>query len=127
MKKLSPKQVLLIHDELIESYGGSHGIRDENLLESAIYQPFASYGGIDLYPTIFDKSAALLRSMINNHPFVDGNKRTAIASIQMTLEESGYIFNASIKDTYIFLNQVASQNLSVEEISDWLKNHTTTA
>jgi death on curing protein len=127
VKKLSPKQVLLIHDELIESYGGSHGIRDENLLESAIYQPFASYGGIDLYPTIFDKSAALLRSMINNHPFVDGNKRTAIASIQMTLEESGYIFNASIKDTYIFLNQVASQNLSVEEISDWLKNHTTTA
>ena len=127
MKKLSPKQVLLIHDELIESYGGSHGIRDENLLESAIYQPFASYGGIDLYPTIFDKSAALLRSMINNHPFVDGNKRTAIASIQMTLAESGYIFNASIKDTYIFLNQVASQNLSVEEISDWLKNHTTTA
>jgi death on curing protein len=127
VKKLSPKQILLIHDELIDIYGGSHGIRDRNLLESAIYQPFASYGGIDLYSTIFDKSAALLRSMINNHPFIDGNKRTAIVSVQISLEESGYTFNASIKDTYNFLNKVANQNLSVEEISNWLKNHTTTA
>ncbi|MEA3354891.1 MAG: type II toxin-antitoxin system death-on-curing family toxin [Patescibacteria group bacterium] len=124
MKRLSPKQILLIHDELIEQYGGSHGIRDENLLESAIYQPFASYGGIDLYPTIFDKTAALLRSIINNHPFIDGNKRTAIASVQIILEESGFIFNASVNLTYKFLNQVASQNLSIKKIVSWLKNKT---
>jgi len=123
VKRLSPKQVLLIHDELIESYGGSHGVRDENLLESAIFQPYASYGGVDLYPTIFDKAAAILRSLINNHPFVDGNKRTAITSAQIMIEESGFTFTASVNLTYKFVNQIAKENLPVETIATWLKKH----
>jgi len=123
VKRLSPKQFLLIHDELIESYGGSHGVRDENLLESAIFQPYASYGGVDLYPTIFDKAAAMLRSLINNHPFVDGNKRTAITSAQIVIEESGFQFTAPVNPTFKFLNQVANKNLPVEEIATWLKKH----
>lgn len=127
MKRLSPKQILLIHNQLIEDYGGSHGVRDENLLESAIFQPFASYGGADLHPTIFDKSAALLRSLVKNHPFVDGNKRTAIAATQIILEESNYSFKASINLTYDFLNQIATQDISVERIATWLKNHTQTS
>jgi death-on-curing protein len=121
VKRLSPKQVLLIHDEMIEAYGGSHGVRDESLLESAIFQPYASYGGVDLHPTIFDKAATMLRSLIKNHPFVDGNKRTAIVSAQVLLEENGHVFKASIKDTYRFLLSVVNENLSVEKIAAWLE------
>jgi death-on-curing protein len=123
VRRLTPKQILLIHDELIEIYGGSHGVRDENLLESAIYQPYVSYGGVDLYVTIFDKAAALLRSLIKNHPFVDGNKRTAIVSVQIMLEENSYKFSASIDTTYNFLIDVANKNRSVEQISVWLKTN----
>lgn len=121
MKRLTPKQILLIHDELIEVYGGSHGVRDENLLESAIYQPYVSYGGIDLYPTIFDKAAALLRSLIKNHPFIDGNKRTAIVTAQIILEENGLKFTASMDITYDFLIDVAKKSRSIEQISAWLR------
>lgn len=123
MKRLSPKQILLIHDELIEIYGGSHGVRDENLLESAIYQPYASYGGVDLYPTVFDKAAALLRSLIKNHPFVDGNKRTSIAAAQIMLEENGYLFTVSVKSTFEFLLKIANKKPTVEQISAWLKGN----
>lgn len=123
MKRLSPKQILLIHDELIEIYGGSHGVRDENLLESAIYQPYASYGGADLYSTVFDKAAALLRSLIKNHPFVDGNKRTAIAAAQIMLEANNISYKVSVAKTYDFLLSIANKNWSVEKISVWLKEH----
>ena len=123
MKRLSPKHILLIHDDLIETYGGSHGVRDENLLQSAIYQPYISYGGVDLYPTIFDKAAALLRSLIKNHPFVDGNKRTAIACAQILLEANKIVFTASIQQTYQMVINIASQNLSIAKISTWLKQH----
>jgi len=123
VKRLSPKQILLIHDELIEIYGGSHGVRDENLLESAIYQPYASYGGVDLYPTVFDKAAALLRSLIKNHPFVDGNKRASIAAAQIMLEENGYLFSVSIKTTFEFLLKIANKKPTVGQISAWLKDN----
>ena len=123
MKRLSPKQILLIHDELIEVYGGSHGVRDENLLESAICQPYVSYGGVDLYPTVFDKAAALLRSLIKNHPFVDGNKRTAIAAAQILLEANNFKFCTSSDKTYAFLLKIANKNWSVEQISTWLKDN----
>ena len=123
MKRLSPKQILLIHDELIEVYGGSHGVRDENLLESAIYQPYASYGGVDLYLTIFDKAATLLRSLIKNHPFVDGNKRTSIAAAQILLEADSFKFCAPNDKTYAFLLKIANENWPVKQISAWLKDN----
>lgn len=123
MKRLSPKQILLIHDELIEIYGGLHGVRDENLLEAAIYQPYASYGGVDLYPTVFDKTAALLRSLIKNHPFVDGNKRTSIAAAQIMLEENGYLFHINIEITFEFLLKIANKKPTVEQISVWLRDN----
>ncbi|MDZ7586877.1 MAG: type II toxin-antitoxin system death-on-curing family toxin [Patescibacteria group bacterium] len=123
MKRLNPKQILLIHDELVEKYGGSFGIRDENLFESAIFQPFVTFGGLDLYQTVFDKAAALLRSLVKNHPFIDGNKRTGIVSAQLLIEANDYVFKAGISVTEKFVRKIASTKVSVEEISHWLKKH----
>lgn len=125
MKRLTPKQILLIHDELVEKYGGSFGVRDENLLESAIFQPFAAFGGLDLYETVFDKAAALLRSLVKNHPFVDGNKRTGIVAAQLLIEANDYVFRASIAAAEKFVRKIALTKVSVEEISLWLRKNST--
>lgn len=77
---LTLEQVLAIHYDQIERYGGSHGVRDLALLESATQRPQASFMGEDLYPDIFKKGAALMHSLILNHPFVDGNKRSGVVS-----------------------------------------------
>ena len=118
---VNPKQVLFLHDEQVRLHGGSLGVRDWNMLKSACLQPYVSFGGVDLYPTIFDKAAALIRSIIKDHPFVDANKRTAITAVQIMLELSGYKFEAKRKETYDLLLAVANQNLSVNEIAGWLK------
>jgi death-on-curing protein len=80
VKYLSATQVLFVHSRLIDTTGGAHGIRDLGLLQSAVSRPKATFGGKDLYPDIFHKAAALMESLVKNHPFIDGNKRTAITS-----------------------------------------------
>lgn len=72
---LSKEQIILLHKQLIERYGGSHGIRDEGLLDSALNAPFQSFGGMDFFPTIVDKAVRLCAGLVQNHPFYDGNKR----------------------------------------------------
>ena len=94
---LTLEQILLIHEDQIDRYGGSHGLRDITLLESAIYRLQTTFGGIDLYPSMFDKAAALVHSLLLNHPFVDGNKRTAIASMLVFLDLNNYSFSVSQK------------------------------
>lgn len=113
--------VLAIHDRMIEEFGGSHGIRDLSLLESAVARPYSSFDGQDLYQTIFNKAAALLQSLLKNHPFLDGNKRTALASAGMFLEMSGYIFTNTHQQEVDFAISVDQDNLSIEQISVWLK------
>jgi death-on-curing protein len=81
MKLLTLEQVLILHKRIIEQSGGSIGIRDKGILESALAQPYMSYGGQELYPTLIKKVAALGFSLINNHPFVDGNKPIGHAAI----------------------------------------------
>jgi death on curing protein len=121
---VNPKQVLFLHDEQVKLHGGSLGVRDWHMFKSACLQPYASFGGQDLYPTIFDKAAAMIRSMIKDHPFVDANKRTAITVAQTMLELSGYKFRGERKETYNLLLAVANENLSVDEIARWLKEKT---
>ena len=75
MKTLTIQQVLFIHSRLITETGGTAGLRDIGLLESAMARPFASFDGKDLYPGLFAKASAMLDSLVNNHPFLDGNKR----------------------------------------------------
>jgi death-on-curing protein len=83
------KDVLNIHNILIDKFGGSKGIRDIGLLESAINRPFATFDNKDLYPTPTEKAAAILESILINHPFLDGNKRTAYVLMRLILLENG--------------------------------------
>lgn len=121
---VAPRQVLFVHDEQVTKYGGLMGVRDWNMFESACLQPYASFGGRDLYSTIYLKTAAFIRSMIKDHPFLDGNKRTAITVGQIMLELNACKFIGKRLETYNLLLKVANQNLSVDEIADWLKKHT---
>lgn len=118
--------VLAIHEEMVERYGGSHGIRDIGLIQSAIARPQSSFGGDDLYQTIFDKAAALFHSLMFNHAFVDGNKRTAMVSTARFLFVNGYNLVVNQKEFVAFPLKVENQHQSIEEISKWLKRHSTT-
>lgn len=86
------KDILNLHKLSIEEYGGSDGLRDTDLLESAIARPFQTFNGKDLYPSIFEKAAALGESIIINHPFIDGNKRTGTIAMIALLQENGLHF-----------------------------------
>ena len=115
--------VLAIHDNMIELYGGSFGLRDLGLLQSAIARPQTTFAGQDLYPTIFDKAAALFHSLLFNHVFIDGNKRTSITATARFLFINGYEFSASKKEVVRFPLLVENKHLSFEEIIDWLKKN----
>lgn len=123
MKYLTVADVLLLHNFVIDEFGGSHGLRDLGLLESAIMRPQATFDGIDLYKTIYDKAAALVHSLLMNHQFVDGNKRTAMFSVMTFLELNGFLFNASQKEVVVYALYIENSQPAIEEISVWLKNH----
>lgn len=125
MKYLTPQQVLAIHDQAVRRFGGSHGIRDVGLVESAVARPQASFAGEDLYPDIFDKAAALLQSLLKNHPFVDGNKRTALSSAGIFLKMNGYNLQNKHQEEVEFGIKVDNENLTLEQISSWLKKNST--
>ena len=89
MKYLTVKDVLLLHNLAVDESGGSHGLRDFNLLESAVLRPQVSFDGQDLYPDIYTKAASLIHGLLRNHAFVDGNKRTSMFSAMTFLELNG--------------------------------------
>ena len=120
---LTLEQILTIHTAQIERYGGSHGLRDLGLLESSVYRPGSTFGGEELYPTIFDKAAALTHSLLLNHPFVDGNKRTAVASMVLFLEANKQKFSISEKELVDFALWVENKKPSIEEIAVWIEKH----
>jgi death-on-curing protein len=94
MRYLEPEEVLLIHERILDKFGGAGGLRDGGLLDSAVNRPRAAFGGRNLYPDIFAKAAALGHSLVLNHPFVDGNKRTAWEAMHTLVEENGYSLRA---------------------------------
>lgn len=96
MRFLTLIEVLALHRMVIEQSGGAFGIRNVGLLESAIAQPRMTFGGEDLYPSLLEKAAALGFSIIMNHPFVDGNKRTGHAATETFLVLNGMEINASV-------------------------------
>jgi death-on-curing protein len=123
MNYLTIEQVLFIHYRLIEETSGGHGIRDIALLQSAIARPQASFDKNDLYPDLFTKAASLMHSIIKNHPFVDGNKRTAITAASIFLQRNNYTLTASNRELEQFTLKVASKNIELEEIVNWFKIH----
>lgn len=123
MKFLTAEQILFIHARLIDETGGSHGVRDLSMLLSAAGRPQATYGGRDLYPDIFDKASALMDSLIRNHPFLDGNKRTGVAAAVLFLRINGYQFDCPEAELVSFAIRVAESKHGSNEIAAWLKVH----
>ena len=117
------QEVLVIHDTLIVQFGGSNGIRDYNLLVSAINRPFTGTGDTEFYPTIHEKAAALIESIVKNHPFVDGNKRTGYVMMRLFLLNNGFNIQASQDEKYTFVIRIASGSLSIEHITSWILEH----
>lgn len=121
MRYLSLEEVLLIHELVVERSGGAPGLRDLALLDSAVKRPQATFSGRDLYPDLFTKGAALGESLIQNHPFVDGNKRTAWEAMRTCLEENGTRLHVSPNEIVEFVLLIARGNLPTEKIAAWLR------
>lgn len=120
---LSISQVLDIHQDEINSFGGTNGVRDEGLLDSALAQPQATFGGELLHPTIGEQAAAYLYHLAMNHPFIDGNKRTAFAVMDTFITLNGYSLNLSVEEAYNLVIQVVKREISKEELSAFLEMH----
>ena len=123
MNYLTPQQVLFIHARLIAETGGQSGLRDLGLLESAVARPQATYDDADLYPGLFDKAAALLDSLVNNHPFVDGNKRAGITATGLFLLANGYRIRTSSAELEAFTLRVATEHPPTAELANRLEVH----
>lgn len=126
IKYFTTEDVLLLHHLSIEKSGGSHGLRDVGLLDAAVHRPQATFAGDDLYPTLFDKAGALCHSLIKNHAFIDGNKRTSLLSAMTMLELNGYRFICGQKELVDFGLKIDNENISAEEIAAWLRVHAKT-
>jgi death on curing protein len=118
--------VLQLHELSIITYGGSKGIRDEGLMESAIARPYQTFGGEDLYPTAIEKAAAIAESIIINHPFVDGNKRTGYLAMLAILEYGELELSVTNDKIYSFVISISTGETKFEQIVEWLKANTTT-
>ena len=123
MKKLSKEQILMIHTQLIQQTGGSDGVRDYNLLDSALETPFQSFGGDELYPTIQAKAARLGYGLIKNHCMIDGNKRIGTHAMLVFLALNGIELRYTQKELYETILDVAAGNMEYEGLLQWVLDH----
>ena len=121
--RLSKEQVIILHNRLIEETGGSHGVRDDNLLESALEAPFQSFGGSDLYPTIQAKAARLGYGLIMNHCMIDGNKRLGTHVMLVFLALNGIELSYTQKELYAVVLDVAASRKGYEDLLGWILKH----
>ena len=121
MRYLTIEEVLRLHDRVIERTGGSAGVRDRGALESAVAQPQMTFSGDDLYPTLPEKAAALGFSLAMNHPFVDGNKRTAHAAMEVFLILNGFEIRSAVDDQEAMMLSLATGILKREGLTEWLE------
>jgi len=123
MRYLSLEEILSLHSLLIAQSGGSQGLRDHGAVESAVAQPQAGFGGEELYPSLASKATALAHSLIQNHPFVDGNKRIGHAAMEVFLLLNGHEIEASVDEQEDVIITVASGKMSRSVLSEWLAEH----
>ena len=124
IKFITKDIVLFFHEQLINFYGGSIEIRDENLLDSALAQPKATFEGKYLHDTLYKMSAAYGYHLCNNHPFIDGTKRIAFVVMDTFLQRNNLEIIASEKEVYKTMIYLASGQLSKEKLALWLKKNT---
>lgn len=125
MTYLSLDQVLKAHRAGLAIGGGSDGIRDRGALESAVAQPMMTFGGHELYETIFEKAAALGYSLVLNHPFIDGNKRAGFLAMDTFLRLNGFHIGATVDEGEQMILRIAAGESSREELIAWLQRYCT--
>lgn len=123
MIRLTEQQVLYVHEMMIKATGGSDGVRDIGLLQSAMNAPFQAFGGKEVYPSLLSKAAAMCRSFVSDHPFVDGNKRTGVHIMLIFLEINGVQADYTQEELVDLGLGIASGNLDVNAIFNWLSEH----
>lgn len=123
MQFITLDEVLIIHDLMLDVAGGREGIHDFHLLHSAIERPKAQFAGKFLYSSIWLMAAALLHSLVKNHPFEDGNKRTAYFSTVRFLRKNNYILAPKKREIVTFMVDVDVKNKTLEEIAVWLEKN----
>jgi death on curing protein len=120
---LTLSEVLEVHRQVMAQSGGAEGLMHLSALESALAQPQMTFGGEDLYPTLVDKAAAFGYALIKNHPFLDGNKRTGHAAMEVFLVLNGYEIRAAVDEQERVILQVAASEIDREEFTTWLRAH----
>lgn len=125
MKQITIEQIKKIHSELIKETGGSDGIRDEGLLESAVYAPFQTFDGEALYPSIQQKATKLCIGLIQNHPFIDGNKRIGIHVLLIFLAINGIVLSYTQADLIQIGLALADNKMAEAELLKWIVDHET--
>ena len=123
LKYITIEEILRLHFQVIEDYGGSHGVRDEGRLKSVVDAPQQEVFGTEQYVSLHDKAAVYMRNIIGDHPFSDGNKRTGITVGGVFLYRNGIKLTATPFELEDFAVSVATDHLSVEQISTWLQAH----
>jgi death on curing protein len=117
------EEVERIHDILIEKFGGLKGIRDQGALDSAINRPYQTFDGQDLYPDPTDKAAAIFESIISNHPFIDGNKRTAYVLMRLMLLSNEIDIHVVQEEKFNFVIKAAEGKLNLDQIRAWISKY----
>ena len=120
---LTAQQVLFIHARLIDATGGEHGLLDLGRLQAAVARPQATFEGVELYGDLFHKAAALMESLLQNHPFLDGNKRTAIAATALFLLQNGrrlQVTNEALEQAVLW---AVNERPALDALAAWLEAH----
>lgn len=120
---LTVEEVIALHEKLIERTGGSHGLRDRNLLESAVFSAMSGFADSEAYPTVEEKAARLMFSLTNNHAFVDGNKRIGVLTMLMTLQLNNVKINYTQAELITLGLSVADGKTEYAQILDWILEH----
>lgn len=118
---LSIDQVLTLHHAVVGEFGGASGLRDRGALESAVARPATTFGGEDLYVDAGAKAAALMHSLVLNHPFVDGNKRIAVAAAELFVELNGFTLEASDGELDTLTVATAEGRIAIEALAIWFR------
>ena len=118
---LTKEEILILHEQLIDRYGGTHGVRDEALLESALNAPFQGYGGYDFYPSVVQKAVRLCYGLVMDHPFHDGNKRIGAMALLVTLDLNHLSLRTNSTELSDIILLLASGTINDEILLQWVR------
>jgi death-on-curing protein len=120
---LTVDEIITLHSKLISATGGSDGLRDRGLLESAVLNCYQTFGGEELYPGVIEKAARLAFGICANHPFVDGNKRAAVTSLLTILRLNDVAISYTQKELARLGFGIADRSLDYEAVAEWVRSH----